>query len=115
MPKKYRLTPQADSDLESIFIYTHTRWGMLQAEKYLGELDAYMQKLADGKLKGKSCKNLIQKSSLQEGQNVDSLYYYHANKHYIIYQTVRSGVDILTLYHDKMNLEQRLMELPETL
>ena len=113
MAKTYRLTPQADSDLESIFVYTHTRWGMPQAEKYLDELDAYMQKLAEGKLKGKSCKKLIQNSSFHEGQNVDSLFYYHANKHYIIYQTVKSGVDILTLYHDQMDLERRLRELPE--
>jgi len=114
MAKKYRLTPQADADLEDIFFYTFRRWGLPQAEKYLGELNEYMQKLAEGKLKGKSCKQLVQKSLLQEGQTVENLNYFHANKHYIIYQTVKSGVDILTLYHDQMNLEHRLRELSET-
>ena len=54
---EYLLSPQADSDLEDIFIYTAKKWDVYQAEKYLGELDGYMQKLASNVLTGKDCKN----------------------------------------------------------
>lgn len=100
---EYLLTPQADSDLEDIFIYTVKKWGVYQAEKYLGELDGYMQKLADNVLAGKDCKKLIPQG--------DGLLYYHANRHYIIYRKLGEQTEIITLYHDKMDLERHLSKL----
>ena len=99
---KYVLTTQADSDLESIFIYTAKEWGIYQAEKYLNELDGYMKKLAGGKISGKDCSKLIASGS--------GLYYYHANRHYIIYRKEKETTEIITLYHDRMDIERHLQK-----
>jgi toxin ParE1/3/4 len=37
---KFRLTPRALADLDSIADYTLARWGERQTEKYLSEMDA---------------------------------------------------------------------------
>ncbi len=100
---KYALTPQADNDLEDIFIYTAKEWGIYQAEKYLGELDSCMQKLAEGELAGKNCEKLIFVGT--------GLLYYHANRHYIIYRTSEKATEIIAVYHDRMHLEHHLSKL----
>lgn len=71
-----------------------------------------MQKLAEGQIQGKSCEKLIPESRLKKGKTVKELKYYHANRHYVIYQQTKSGIDILTLYHDRMDLDHRLKQLP---
>ena len=100
---KYVLTKQADLDIEEIFIYTANRWDLIQAEKYLSELDTYMQKIAGRVIVGKSCENLI--------PNGKNLQYYHANSHYIIYRILEKTTEIIALYHDKMDLEYHLSQL----
>ncbi len=99
----YILTRQADQDLEGIFLYTTMRWDVAQAEKYLKELGAYMQKLADGVVAGKPCEVLAISG--------EGLKYYHANSHYIIYRKPAQVTEIIALYHDKMDLEYHLGRL----
>ena len=102
MPR-YLLTPQADSDLEHIFTYSMQMWGASQAEKHLLELDATMQKLADNKLHGKDCSQLIPQGA--------GLLYYHTQRHYIIYRQHHNDTHIIALYHDRMNLEEHLRRI----
>lgn len=40
-----RVTPKAESDLIGIWVYTCEEWGVDQADKYLGELEAGMKQL----------------------------------------------------------------------
>lgn len=106
MTKRYILTPQADSDLEEIFLYTIKKWGMSQAEKYLLELDEAMIKLAEGEVSGKNCEMLLP----EKGKG---LQYYHVNKHYVIYRNYHDGIEVITLYHDRMDLPYHLERLAE--
>ncbi|MGA1097090.1 MAG: type II toxin-antitoxin system RelE/ParE family toxin [Burkholderiaceae bacterium] len=43
---EYRLTPAAEQDLESIWIYTAKEWGLDQASRYFDSLIAAFEKLA---------------------------------------------------------------------
>lgn len=104
MTKKYLLTEQADSDIENIFIYTAKQWGVAQAQKYLLKLDKELLKLASGKIKGRNCSVLLSKTNI-------GLLYHHINKHYVIYRMHKEGIEILALYHDKMDLPRHLKKL----
>ena len=104
MAKRYILTPRADFRLAEISVYSAKKWGIAQAEKYLRKLHTTMQKLADGNVKGKDCEALI-------GIKGTELYYYHEGRHYIFYQPHPDGIEVLTLYHDRMNLADHLQTL----
>ncbi len=43
---EYRLSTEARRDLEAIWIYTLTTWGLEQANRYTDELDAAFNALA---------------------------------------------------------------------
>ncbi len=66
-------------------------------------MDAYMQKIANGEIVGKDCSKLISQQN--------NLKYYHANRHYIIYRKSENITEIITLYHDKMNIEHHLSKI----
>jgi toxin ParE1/3/4 len=44
---KYKLTKQADQDLEEVFLYTKSQWGLYQAEKYVQEAAKIFNGLAE--------------------------------------------------------------------
>ncbi|MCB1985800.1 MAG: type II toxin-antitoxin system RelE/ParE family toxin [Burkholderiales bacterium] len=54
MPAKcaeYRLTPEAERDMEAIWLYTFEEWGLEQANRYTDELtEAFAQLAANPKM-----------------------------------------------------------------
>lgn len=104
MASNYVLTPQADADLTEIFLYTSHTWGAAQAEDYLLSLDSIMCRLAEGEIKGKECTLLLPEKG-------GDLYYYHTQRHYIIYRNRAKRLEIIALYHDRMDLPRHLEQL----
>jgi toxin ParE1/3/4 len=102
--RKYVLTPQADADLEEIFFFTVHKWGAKQAEEYLELLHRAMCRLANDEIKGKDCSPLLLHKSKE-------LFYYHVQRHYVIYRAANNGVEIIALYHDRMDLPRHLAKL----
>jgi toxin ParE1/3/4 len=51
----FRLSRLAESDLQSIGTYTLRTWGEAQTFRYIGELEACCQQLADHPASGRSC------------------------------------------------------------
>lgn len=51
--KTYRLTPQAEADLENIWLYTLDRWSIAQADSYHRDLVATFAALASGERRGR--------------------------------------------------------------
>ena len=45
-PAEYRLTPEAERDLEAIWLYTFEEWGLKQAHRYTDELTEAFTQLA---------------------------------------------------------------------
>ncbi len=105
MAKFYRLTPQADSDIADILEYTRQKWGLAQASKYLQELEQHLIDLGQKKKTGKLCSILL--------PTTEEIYYFHANKHYVIFRYSEYGIDVLALYHDRMDLPFHLKKLQE--
>ena len=104
MARHYILAPRAAKDIENIFFYTLNHWGMVQAEKYVSQLKQSMQRLAKGEIAGKSCQSAI-------GELGAGSYYYHQGRHYIIYREHPIGIEVIALYHDRMNLADHLQTL----
>ena len=50
---EYRLSPAAECDLESIWVYTIRRWGVEQANRYIDFLTAAFAELATNQISGK--------------------------------------------------------------
>ena len=61
MPKKsaeYRLAPEAERDLEAIWLYTLEEWGLEQANRYTDELTDVFAQLAVGPQLGTDCDHI---------------------------------------------------------
>jgi toxin ParE1/3/4 len=55
---EYRYSRQAESDADGIAAYTIEHWNKAQAGKYLGELEAFCQQLADGHVIRRPCDDI---------------------------------------------------------
>ena len=49
----YRLTPAAKRDLSSIWDFSEDRWDVRQAEKYLREIQAAVERIAEDSDRGR--------------------------------------------------------------
>jgi toxin ParE1/3/4 len=53
--KKFYVRKTADKDLENIFVYSVENFGMERAEKYIGDIVAAFQNLADNYKQDRDC------------------------------------------------------------
>ena len=96
MPE-FRLTPAAERDLESIFKYTASRWGVSQAIRYTDFLmDAFVD-LARSPLSAPSCDHI------RAGYRRRSV-----ERHIVYYRSTDYGVAIVRVLHDRMDAPRHL-------
>lgn len=91
------ITPQAQSDLESIYAYTAAEWGLDQADRYQDELFRGFQLIAENPAIG--------------SQYPYAKYDYrvlHVNRHLIFYRDAIDQCLITRVLHEKMNLKAYL-------
>lgn len=88
----YRLTPAAQRDLSSIWDYTTDRWGPRQAETYVVELRAAIERLAADPERGRTC------DDLRAGYRR-----YGIGSHVLFYVARPDGVDIIRILHQRMD------------
>jgi toxin ParE1/3/4 len=94
----YRLSRQAESDLEDIWDYTETSWSADQAETYLDGLVSCFQSIADGKAK------TTQIDAVRDG-------YFKALfvKHHIFFRKATGNViEIIRILHVSMDAKIHL-------
>ena len=60
--------------------------------------------LAKNNIKGKSSSILLKKRN-------NNLFYYHKNRHYIIYRKAENYIEVIALYHDRMDIEKHVTKL----
>ena len=90
---KLKLRPKATEDLESIFEFTYSNWGIEQATKYQDELFNSMINI---------CKN----------PKIGGIYYFkeggfrklNINKHLIFYRILEQEIIITRILHQRMDL-----------
>ena len=87
----FRFSRRAEADLLSIGDYTLRTWGKAQAVRYLGELEACCQMLADNPALGRPCDDV--RPGLRRLEH---------GKHVMFYRQERGGVLVSRILHQRM-------------
>ncbi len=94
MPKKYaeyRLTPEAKSDMEAIWLYTLEEWGLEQANRYTDELTEVFSQLVENPKTATSCDHIRNGYRLRK-----------FGRHVIYFQLTDYGIAVVRVLHDRM-------------
>ena len=89
----FRITPRARDDLRNIGRYTLKIWGKKQRDIYLRNLDKRFQWLAQNPKSGKH------RPDVQEGY-----YCFPQGSHLVFYIMRDSGIDIIGIPHQRMDI-----------
>jgi len=94
----YRLSRRAERDLENIWRYTASRWGVAQADDYLGSIMSAMDTLAEGN------------SRRQSRRRASANYARHLVGSHAIYSRTRPGSTtlIVRVLHQSMDAGAQL-------
>jgi len=92
-----KLTPAADLDLLEIWYISDDRWDTEQADTYLRKLDARMTFLANNPKRGRLRKEL-------PGHPMS----YHEERHTIFYRRIKTGIEVIRLFHNSMDFSRHL-------
>ncbi|UNX53842.1 type II toxin-antitoxin system RelE/ParE family toxin [Georgenia sp. TF02-10] len=93
----YRLTPAAQRDLSSIWDFTEERWDVRQAETYVAEIRAAIERVADDPGRGRACEEI------REGYRR-----YGIGSHMLFYVENADGVDVIRILHQRMDPTRHL-------
>ncbi|HMR47648.1 MAG TPA: type II toxin-antitoxin system RelE/ParE family toxin [Arachnia sp.] len=93
----YRLTRAAQRDLSSIWDFTEERWGLRQAENYVNEIRAAIERVAVDPRRGRAC------DDIREGYRR-----YGIGSHLIFYVESAAGVDVVRILHQRMDPTRHL-------
>lgn len=93
----YRLTPAAQRDLSSIWDYTEEHWDVLQAETYINEIRAAIERVAEEPARGRTC------DDIREGYRR-----YGIGSHLLFYVERAGGVDVIRILHQRMDPTRHL-------
>lgn len=93
---KFYLTPLALSSMQLIGEYTEGKWGVVQRNKYLKELDNAFRELANSPKLGKM------RNEIKNGMRS-----YHQGKHIIFYMVEPEQIVVLNILHENMLPELR--------
>jgi len=89
---EYRLTPAAEQDLESIWIYTAKEWGLDQASRYLDSLITAFTKLATQPQAAPAC------DFIKPGYRR-----WPVERHMIYFRVTDYGIAVIRVLHQSMN------------
>lgn len=87
-----RIRPQARRDLAAIWEYTLKSWGEEQADQYIRELNARLDRLAVHPNLGRKC------DFIRPGYRV-----YPSGQHLIFYRPSPDEIDVVRILHKRMD------------
>jgi toxin ParE1/3/4 len=99
MEKIYRLASAAERDLLDILAYTNRQWGSAQAEKYVAEMEACLEAIVKGRVRGKPF--LVQEIKV---------FIWLCKRHYIFFLDRGESIDVLAILHTSMDLVLHLQD-----
>ena len=94
---RYRLTPAAQRDLSSIWDYTEERWDVRQAETYVTEIRAAIERVAADPGRGRACEEI------REGYRR-----YSIGSHLLFFVECAGGVDVMRILLQRMDPARHL-------
>ena len=95
--KPYRLTPAAQRDLSEIWDFTEERWDAGQAEKYIAEIRAAIERVAADPARGRAC------DEIRQGYRR-----YGIGSHLLFFVETDDSVDIVRVLHQRMDPTRHL-------
>ena len=90
--RRYRLAPAAQRDLSSIWDFTLERWDEIQAETYISEIRAAIERIAGDPQRGRNC------DEIREGYRR-----YGIGSHLIFYIVRTDSVDVIRILHQRVD------------
>lgn len=97
--RKLRITPEAESDLTGIWLYTCVAWSPEQADKYLDQLEVGIKQLLSHPLLGADY------SHVRTGYRRLKI-----KHHAVFYQTLEAEVLIVRVLHEEMDASKRIID-----
>jgi toxin ParE1/3/4 len=96
MPK-YLLAPKAREDMEAVWLYSFSQWGMQQTETYIDDLTEALGFLAENPRAGTACDNI--RSGYRK---------YPVIRHIVYYRETSYGIEVIRILHGHMLAIQHL-------
>lgn len=93
----YRLTPAAQRDLSTIWDFTEERWDAHQAETYVTEVKAAIERVADDPTRGRAV------DEIRKGYRR-----YNIGSHALFYIEAPASVDVVRILHQRMDPTRHL-------
>lgn len=94
-----RLLPSAKADLREIWAYSFRKWGRRQADEYLRAIHDRMQWLSDHRKAGRMLDD-----------SLAAYRKYSVRSHFIVYRLATSGIVVVRILHQRMDIEARLTD-----
>lgn len=94
---EYRLSPAAESDLETIWINTCQEWSIKQAEHYIDRITEVFAELAQSPKIASACDHI------RPGYRR-----YIAERHVIYFRITSYGIAVVRILHDRMDASRHL-------
>jgi toxin ParE1/3/4 len=91
------LSPRAQRDIDEIWDYSASIWGVQQAEVYVRQIRRAVEIVAEDPYRGRSCDNI------RAGYRK-----YPAGSHFVFYRVVEGGIDVVRILHQRMDFDQHL-------
>ena len=96
--KKYRISQQAISDLNEVWLYTLRKWSKEQADRYYQQIINEIEFISDNFYVGKLAENTRKNYRVVQ-----------INSHLIFYRkTENKLVEIVRILHQRMDIKKRL-------
>ena len=94
---EYRLTPRAQRDLDGVFDYTVTHWGVAQAMRYTDLIEAACADAAEAPQQAQGCANI------RAGYRRRSV-----EQHVIYFRPTSYGIAVIRILHQRMDAARHL-------
>ena len=94
---EYRLTPRAQRDLDGVFDYTVTHWGLPQAMRYTDLIEAACAELAEAPQQAQGCPNI------RPGYRRHGI-----EQHVIYFRPTSYGIAVIRILHQRMDAARHL-------
>ena len=92
-----RLSPLAEADIDEIWDYSEERWGRLQADRYVRDLDATYAGIAEGRVPSLSAEDI--RSGYRKAA---------CGSHVIYFRSVGEDVEVVRILHQSMDVGRHL-------
>jgi toxin ParE1/3/4 len=93
----FQLSPRAQLDIDEIWNYTEARWGLDQAERYIGLLRDAVESVAEFPGLGRPC-----------GEIRAGYFRITAGAHVTFYRIVGANIDVVRVLHGRMDVRRHL-------